>query len=126
VLRALKRLLRPGGRIVFTTIYVTEGLGPAAHRRAIRAGPRAVVSRSGQARLLHSAGFTAIEERDLTPEFAVTGRAWLTEWRAHADVLAPLEPPGAFELRNREQRTQLAAVEDGLLRRGLFSAVRAT
>ena len=48
------------------------------------------------------------------------------EWDAHADVLAPLEPPGGFELRQRERRAQLAAVEDGLLRRGLFSATRPT
>ena len=48
------------------------------------------------------------------PEFAVTARAWLTEWDAHADVLAPLEPPGGFELRQRERRAQLSAVEDGL------------
>jgi hypothetical protein len=77
-----------------------------------------------QTGLLASAGFVAIGERNVTAEFAVTSRAWLTEWEAHADVLAPLEPPGCFEQRQRERRTQLAAVEDGLLRRGLFSATR--
>jgi hypothetical protein len=73
---------------------------------------------------LTSAGFVAIEERDVTAEFAVTARAWLTEWDVHADVLAPLEPPGGFAERQRERSTQLAAIDDGLLRRGLFSAMR--
>ena len=77
-------------------------------------------------RLLHSAGFIAVEERDLTSEFPVTARAWLAEWEAHADVLAPLEPPGGFDVRQRERRAQLAAVDDGLLRRELFSATRPT
>ena len=124
MLRALKRLLRPGGRIAFTTIYVTPGLAPAPRRRAHRSGPRAVASRSDQTRLLASAGFVDIDERDVTAEFAVTARAWLTEWEAQADVLAPLEPPGGFDERQRERRAQLTAVEDGLLRRGLFAAMR--
>lgn len=124
MLRALKRLLRPGGRIAFTTIYVTPGLAPAARRRAQRSGPRAVASRSEQAPLLASAGFVAIDEHDVTAEFAATARAWLTEWEANADVLAPLQPPGGFDERQRDRRAQLAAVEDGLLRRGLFSAMR--
>jgi hypothetical protein len=124
VLRAVKRLLRPGGRLALATIYVTPGLSPAARRRAHRAGPRAVAARIEQTALLTSAGFGAIGERDVTAEFAVTSRAWLTEWEAHADVLAPLEPPGCFDQRQRERRAQLAATEDGLLRRGLFSATR--
>ena len=124
MLRALKRLLRPGGRIAFTTIYVTPGLSPAARRRAHRSGPRAVASRAEQPRLLASAGFVRIEEIDLTNEFAITGRAWLDEWDQHAEELKQLEGPAAFEDRQRDRRVQLRAVEDGLLRRGLFSGTR--
>jgi hypothetical protein len=124
VLRALKRLLRPGGRIAFTTIFVTPGLAPAAHRRACRSGPRAVASRSRQARLLASAGYVDVNELDVTAEFATTARAWLAGWEANADQLASLEGPGAFAERQRERRTQLAAIDDGLLRRALFSATR--
>lgn len=124
MLRALKRLLRPGGRIAYTTIYVTPGLTPAARRRAQRSGPRAVASRSEQAGLLVSAGYTDIDEVDLTAEFTTTARAWLTEAEIHAEALAAAEAPGAFAERQRERRAQLTAIEDGLLRRGLFSASR--
>jgi hypothetical protein len=124
VLRALKQLLRPGGRIAYTTIYVTAGLAPAARRRAQRSGPRAVASRSEQAKLLASAGFADIDEIDVTAAFAVTARAWLRESEAHREELAALEPPGAFDERQRERRAQLAAIDDGLLRRGLLSAGR--
>ena len=124
MLRALKRLLRPGGVIAFTTIYVTPGLAAAGRQRARRSGPRAVASGSEQDRLLASAGLVDIEQLDLTAEFANTARAWLTECEANAAELATLEPPGAFEQRQRERRTQLAAIQDGLLSRGPFSASR--
>lgn len=124
MLRALKRLLRPGGRIAYTTIYVPPGLAPAARRRAARSGPPAVASRSQQTRLLASAGFVQVHELDLTAAFAATARAWLIESEAHADHLAALEPPGAFHQRQHERRTQLAAINDGLLRRAVFSATR--
>lgn len=126
MLRALKRLLRPGGRIAYTTIYVTPGLSDAARRRAQRSGPRAVASRREQPTLLRSAGFVDVELTDVTAEFAVTARAWLAEADAHAEQLAAVEAPGAFDERQRERRTQLAAIDDGLLRRGLLSATRPT
>ena len=124
MLRALKRLLRPVGRIAITTIYVTPGLPAAARRRAQRSGPRAVASRAEQPKLLASAGFVDIDEVDLTPEFAATGQAWIDQWDEHADELIQLEGKAAFDERQRGRRLQLRAIEDGLLRRGLFTATR--
>ncbi len=124
MLRALKRLLRRGGRIAFTTIEAAPGLEPAARRRAYRVGPRAVASRVGQRRLLESAGFIDIDELDVTRAFADTTRAWIEERARHADELAAMEPPGAFGQRQKEHQAQLAAIEDGLLSRTMFSARR--
>jgi len=125
VLRALKQLLRPGGRIAYTTIFVTPGLDPVRRRRARRSGPRAVGSRSDQRQLLVSAGFTDIEVVDLTTDWAVTARGWLEGWTANQAELSALESPAAFTQRQKERQTQLCAIDDGLLRRGLFSATRA-
>lgn len=124
MLRALKQLLRRGGRLAFTTITVTPGLEPPARRRASRAGPRAVASRAGQRRLLESAGFRDIDDVDITSEFVETATAWLDERLAHADALMALEAPGTFEQRVKDQRALLAALGDGLLRRGLYAATR--
>lgn len=124
MLRALKRLLRPGGRMAYTTIYVAPDLTPSQRRRAHRSGPRAVASRSEQGRLLASAGFVDIESVDVTAEFAATARAWLAGCERYAAELALLESPEAFEQRQQERRRQLRAIEDGLLSRGLFSAQR--
>ena len=122
MLRALRRLLRPGGRIAYTTIFVAPDLSPAQRRRAQRSGPRAVASRSDQRQQLASAGFVDIQTIDLTAEFAATARAWLEGWEANAEELSALEVAGAFEERQRERQVQQRAIDDGLLRRGLFSA----
>ena len=53
--------------------------------------------RSDHQRLLRAAGFRDITELDVTPAFAVTVAAWLAETEPHAEELARLEPPGAFE-----------------------------
>lgn len=106
----------------FTTITVTPGLSPAARRRARRSGPRAVTARADHGRLLDTAGFVDIEEFDVTSAFLATARTWIEQYEDHTGELAALEPAGAFEARQRERRVQLAAIEDDLLRHGLFSA----
>jgi hypothetical protein len=124
VLRALRQLLRPGGRTAFTTITVAPGLDGRARRRAREAGPRAVASRSDHRQLLRAAGYVDIAEIDVTGAFIETMRRWI-ETREHwSEHLASLDVPGAFEERQRDQRAGLAATEQGLLRRTILSASR--
>jgi hypothetical protein len=78
--------------------------------------------RSDHRRLLGSAGFGAITELDVTPEFRATAAAWLAEATAHAEELARLEPAGAFEQRQADRRAMLAAIDAGLLCRALVVA----
>jgi hypothetical protein len=99
-------------------------LSPSRRRRAHRDGPIAVASHRAYADLLERAGFTAIEERDRTAEFSAVARAWIEQWDRHHDDLVALYGAAAVEERQRERRLQLAAIEDGLLRRTLFSATR--
>jgi hypothetical protein len=74
--------------------------------------------------LLASARFTDIDQLDVTAQFIETTRGWIDERTRYADELAPLEAPGVFEQRQRDHRAQLAATEDGLLLRSIFSATR--
>jgi hypothetical protein len=108
----------------FTSILEAPGLPPAARRRARAAGPRAVAMRSDHRRLLRTAGFGDVDEVDVTAAFRATAAAWLAEWESHADELARLEPPGAFEQRLRDRHAMLAAIDAGLLRRVLVLARR--
>jgi hypothetical protein len=78
--------------------------------------------RSDHQRLLRAAGFHDITELDVTPAFAATAAAWLAETEPHAEELARLEPPGAFEQRQADRRSMLAAIHAGLLHRALLLA----
>jgi hypothetical protein len=78
--------------------------------------------RSDHQRLLRAAGFHDITELDVTPAFAATAAAWLAETEPHAEELAQLELPGAFQQRQVDRRSMLAAIRAGLLRRALLLA----
>jgi hypothetical protein len=124
VLRALEHQLRPGGHTAFLTIHVAPGLPAAARRRAAREGPRAVATRSDHLTMLRKAGYVDAIEIDVTAAFLHTARAWSQESARLGDELAPLELPGAFAERQSERKRMIAAIEDGLLLRSLYSARR--
>ena len=121
VLRACKRVLRPHSRLAFFTITVAPGLSKQAHRRAVRAGPPAVGARRDSHSLLRQAGFAQVSESDVTPEYAVTAKAWYDVADRLRDELRPIDPV-LFDEQQRDRRRMLAAVEDGLLRRSLLVA----
>ena len=125
MLRACWRVLRPGGRLAFYTIFVPPGLSQADQRRALRSGPPAVASgRRAHADLLLSAGFTRPAETDLTADFLRTARAWYEGRERRATELRAAEGEASFAEGQADRRRQLRAIEAGLLRRSLFVARR--
>jgi hypothetical protein len=105
----------------FFTIFIAPGLSERDYKRALSAGSAEVSSRGRDHReLLTTAGFETIEQIDLTPEFRETARAWLDARERYAEELAAAEGEERFEERQRDNRAQLAAIEDGLLHRALF------
>jgi hypothetical protein len=78
--------------------------------------------RSDHQRLLRAAGFGDVIELDVTSAFAATATAWLAETEPYAGELALLEARGAFEERQADRRSMLAAIHAGLLRRVLLLA----
>jgi hypothetical protein len=124
VLRASRRLLRPGGRTAFFTIHPTAGLSPRLRRRAHRDGPVAVASHLSNRELLERAGFVDVEETDCTSEFVTVAQAWVDHCEDQRDALAELLGADEFDERQTERRIQLQAVRDGLLRRSLVVATR--
>jgi cyclopropane fatty-acyl-phospholipid synthase-like methyltransferase len=122
VLRACRRLLRPGGRMAFTTIYVPDDLEPRQHRIGVRAGPWQVATRRSYRELVAQAGFERIVEVDVSGDYATTQRAWLEQNEAHADAMQNLISEDDFRAAQRDRRRALDAITVGLLKRSLFSA----
>ncbi|HEU4911633.1 MAG TPA: hypothetical protein VFV76_07030 [Actinomycetes bacterium] len=102
---------------------MTEGLSPALHRRAVLQGPRAVASSQPQPELLRRAGFTDVVATDVTDDYLRTSEAWVAENERYRDELRPPDAEG-YDQRLADNRTGVAAIRDGLLRRWLLVARR--
>ena len=120
VLSDCRRVLRPGGRMVFSVISVLPGLTPADHQRAVNSGPEFIESPASYPALLAETGWTVIEQRDVTAEFTV-----LTRQRLNAEVHQRSDlkvEQGATEVEEHitRCRSRLLALSEGLLKRELF------
>ena len=120
MLRATRRLLRPGGRTAFFTIYTPRDVPREHRRRARAAAPKYGYSRVDHTQLMRSAGFIDVEEIDRTPEYLETLRGWHDLYAAHEDELVPLISRQLFDDRQHDRRAALAAIEAGYQRRVLI------
>ena len=120
MLRACRRLLRPGGRLAFFTIEVAPGLSRSDHRRAAAAGPPACAG-PDIAELLARARFVDVVAEDRTSDYAATARAWLAARLRHRDEMRPHDP-AAYDERIDRGRHAIPLIEAGLLRRALYVA----
>lgn len=124
VLRECHRIVRRGGRMAFTTIHVAEGLGRNEHRRAVRAGPWHVTSRRPYADLVAQAGFSDVDEIDVTDDYARTQLAWYEANEDGARDLRQLTSDHEFVSAQAERRRTRDAIAEGLLQRSLVTAMR--
>jgi cyclopropane fatty-acyl-phospholipid synthase-like methyltransferase len=115
-------LLRPGGRLAFFTIEVTQGLPPDLHRRALAAGPPTPAGPDISG-LLERARFVDLVVEDRTPDYLDTARAWLAARLRHRDEIRPVDPT-TYDLRIEDGKVAIPAIEAGLLRRTLYVARR--
>jgi cyclopropane fatty-acyl-phospholipid synthase-like methyltransferase len=124
VLQATRRMLRPGGRTAFFTIYVPNELSPALRRWALSAAPRYGWSRAAHVQLMRSAGFVDIEEVDATNEYLDTLRGWYERSAEREDELVGLWGAELFVDRQRDRHNAMEAVEAGVQRRVLITGTR--
>lgn len=124
MLRALRRTLRPGGRLAFTTIELAEGLSQEERRAALAASPRSVWARRPYLHLLTSAGFTQVGHRDATDEYLETARGWFTVTQRLRDRVVAVQGEAFVQERLQTWRGAVDAIERGRLRRGIYWGAR--
>ena len=124
MLRASRRVLRPGGRTAFLTIEPAPGLTTRERRRAVEVGPPAVAVRTSYLSLLRSAGFSEIGSDDRTDEYRTAQAAWIEAVSRREAAIRPIMGGDAFDERLRDRQRALAAIDEGLLIRVLYWASR--
>jgi ubiquinone/menaquinone biosynthesis C-methylase UbiE len=123
VLRALRRLLKPGGRMAFITIHTPPSLDAADRKRARRYGPHLVNSSRDYASLLEHAGFHDVRATDITSEYLRISRGWKrARDKYQSELRAALGDVRVREMES-DSRLNLEGVQKGLLRRSIFVAV---
>lgn len=109
--------------MVFTVIEAASGLPTAARRRAPRAGPAAVLTRSTYPALLASAGFVAVEVVDRTAGYRSAQQRWLAATRRHETALRAVVGDPMVDERLAHRSASLAAIDAGVLVRRRYLAV---
>lgn len=122
MLRAIRRVLRPGGALAFLSIHPAPGLDAVERRRAIRAGPPGVALRSSHESLLASARFVDVEAYDVTAAYRETQHGWIRAYQRNQDGLRALFGDDEFDDRMHRRHRSLAAIDAGILRRSFYLA----
>jgi SAM-dependent methyltransferase len=122
VLEACRRVIRDEGRMVFTVISIAPGLSPEKYRRAVEDGPVFVESEADYAALLRQTSWAMVDRQDITLDYVASCRRMLQADSEHKDALQPLIGASEFAEREAVWKSELAAIEDGLLCRELFVA----
>jgi ubiquinone/menaquinone biosynthesis C-methylase UbiE len=120
VLAECLRVVRPGGRMAFSVIYVAPGLPAEDHARALETAPEFAWMDAGYPTLLAATGWAIRQQHDHTAEFMAN---CIRQLHAKDDMRAELEPlsdAADFDARQARMRRRIAVLGQGHLRRELF------
>ncbi len=119
VLAECRRVIRPGGRLAFSVIYIAEGLSTADHAAAAETAPEFTGTDASYPTLLAETGWAIRQHHDLTAEFIA---GCIRKLNAEEEGRADLEPliSADFDERQAWMRRRIAVLERGHLRRELF------
>lgn len=124
MLRAVEAALKPNGRHVFYAITLTGGISAEEKARAIRLGNEHVDAGPGYAALMEQAGFDQVEVTEVSEGYLVTLERWTRAWHDDSIALSELVGDEEYQAGMERREVDIAAVEEGLLKRYLVSGVK--
>jgi ubiquinone/menaquinone biosynthesis C-methylase UbiE len=123
VLETCHRVIREDGRMVFTVISISPDLSPREYECAVANGPEFVQSEASYPTLLRQTGWIIVDRQDLTLDYAASFRRLLQAHQKRKHALEALIGAAELAERHADCRSELTAIDNGLLRRELFVAI---
>lgn len=120
VLEQCRRIIRPGGRMVFTVISVAPGLSQSGYTRALANAPDFVEVEDDYLTLLNASGWLVTDQVDLTKEYENSCARQVEADMTHQGDLAKLLGPRKAEERLAGWHSKFAAIQEGLFLREMF------
>jgi hypothetical protein len=120
-----RRVVRTGGRTVFSVISMPPGLTGSALMRAVEAAPPFAESAEEYPAMIERAGWEIAEHIDLTGQYLDSARVTVAAEEAHGEALRQVHGEEDYAARLARRKLLVAILEEGLARRELFVAVAA-
>jgi ubiquinone/menaquinone biosynthesis C-methylase UbiE len=118
-----RRVIRAGGRMVFTVIFPALNLRSTDHELAVEFGPPFVATATDYPTMLCETGWVIMQHRDLTADYGKAVRRLLSEEEAQAEALSELYGEAEFSETLTRRRMTADVIGKGFLRRELFAVV---
>ncbi len=123
VLRECRRVIRQGGKMAFSVIFIADGVSSARVAAAIALGPPYIEAECGYPEMLAISGWKMTERIDLSSEFAQSTQRLLNEWTSNESRVIPLVGEQEFSDYIERKTNTLPLIYDGTIKRELFSAL---
>lgn len=108
--------------MAYYNIFIPHEVPEDERRRVAQEAGSSVYTRAQQRALLRSAGFTGIEEFDVTDEFLRTARALYEANERHASGVGRAQGMRAFRESQEARQRGIARIVRGVARRAMFLA----
>jgi SAM-dependent methyltransferase len=122
VLQECRRVLRGGGCMAFTVIFVPAGLTDEDHRRGVESGPQFIETDIDYPTLLDETGWTLRKRIDVSATFGETCREFLGLFVRRENELSLLLGVSVYEERRAKFAATLEAIAHGWQRREILMA----
>jgi SAM-dependent methyltransferase len=117
-----RRVVRAGGRTVFSVISMPPGLTGSALMRAVEAAPPFAESDEEYPAMIERAGWEIIEHSDLTGQYLDSARVTVAAEEENGEALREVHGEEDFAARLTRRKLLVAILEEGLAKRELFVA----